>query len=417
LFDTDYDGISDIEFIFGLDPLDPADAAGDLDDDGFSNLEEFLLLSWPLAASSVPTIQSDFNVSFETSQIPRNWIINNATQPWTRNCENRYRYEANNKCSLKAGDLSGDQLVSIAETIIYVKAGVLRFNTAHYTGGRFIVLVNNLRVREANSWDFWSTYEINLPEGVHRITFVHQREASETGGVVFIDELDFIEVNDLYSIDATNRFCSDVQRYLAGTEITPNVKVEPDINAFVESKVEPWPEQLSTGTEANTTPLTVHQLTSTYPYANIPGSEFVEILSCKIRRYDGINAIFPTVPIANSQLICSEQNKLTVERVIADLSPAELALVEKDGNGEVLRPLFPAEKGGFVSGWKPNLVWRDANNRLNIQAVRLNAPWATPPGFDAAPDVKGVQYCHLVAPEYVRGLLTGEIAPVDHSGE
>ena len=86
-------------------------------------------------------------------------------------------------------------------------------------------MVNNLRVREANSCDFWSTYEINLPEGVHRITFVHQREASETGCVVFIDELDFIEVNDLYSIDATNRFCSDVQRYLAGTEITPNVKV------------------------------------------------------------------------------------------------------------------------------------------------------------------------------------------------
>jgi len=195
-----------------------------------------------------------------------------------------------------------------------------------------------------------------------------------------------------YSNDATNRFCSDVQRYPAGTEITPNVKVELDIVAFVKSKVEPWLAQTSTNTEANTTPLTTHQLISNYLYANNPGSEFVEILSCKIRRYDGLNAIFPSVPNANSQLLCTDQNILTVERVIADLSDAELALVEKDGNGDVVRPLFPAETGGFVRGWN------------------------TGP-FVVAPDVKGVQYCHLVAAEYVRGLLTGEIDPVDHSGE
>lgn|GEM_PF-2343398 len=65
LFDTDYDGISDIEFIFGLNPLDPADAVGDLDIDGFTNLEEVLLLSWPGDSNSTPAIESNFNVSFE----------------------------------------------------------------------------------------------------------------------------------------------------------------------------------------------------------------------------------------------------------------------------------------------------------------------------------------------------------------
>jgi len=87
--------------------------------------------------------------------------------------------------------------VSTAEVVIYVKAGVLRFDTAHYTGGRFIVLVNNVRAREVSLWNFWSTYEIALPEGVDRISFIHEREEGETGSVVFIDEFDYAEVNDL----------------------------------------------------------------------------------------------------------------------------------------------------------------------------------------------------------------------------
>ena len=41
--DTDKDGIPDkIEIEWGLNPLDPSDAAGDLDGDGFTNLEEYL---------------------------------------------------------------------------------------------------------------------------------------------------------------------------------------------------------------------------------------------------------------------------------------------------------------------------------------------------------------------------------------
>lgn len=53
--DTDKDGIPDkVELAWGLDPQNPADAAGDLDGDGFTNLEEHLAHTDPKDPASMP---------------------------------------------------------------------------------------------------------------------------------------------------------------------------------------------------------------------------------------------------------------------------------------------------------------------------------------------------------------------------
>lgn len=53
--DTDKDGLPDkVEQEMGLDPLNPSDAEGDLDGDGFTNLEEFLAQTDPREAGSMP---------------------------------------------------------------------------------------------------------------------------------------------------------------------------------------------------------------------------------------------------------------------------------------------------------------------------------------------------------------------------
>jgi hypothetical protein len=62
VLDSDGDGIPDsVEIANGLNPNDPTDAAGDLDGDGLTNLEEYRLgtnmrnaLAMPRASSTFP---------------------------------------------------------------------------------------------------------------------------------------------------------------------------------------------------------------------------------------------------------------------------------------------------------------------------------------------------------------------------
>jgi len=55
--DSDKDGIPDrVEVALGLNPNDPSDAKGDLDNDGFSNLEEYLAKTDPRDPNSHPAL-------------------------------------------------------------------------------------------------------------------------------------------------------------------------------------------------------------------------------------------------------------------------------------------------------------------------------------------------------------------------
>ena len=74
--DDDDDGISDEdEFALGLDPYNANDAAGDLDFDGYTNLEETLFNSDPLDSSSVPDGNSlaslELNCTYDV--LPGGW--------------------------------------------------------------------------------------------------------------------------------------------------------------------------------------------------------------------------------------------------------------------------------------------------------------------------------------------------------
>ena len=66
--DSDRDGMpDDWELLRGLNPNDPADGPGDLDGDGYTNVEEYLnsLIPWPPSFSSPPAVPGNLRVSGE----------------------------------------------------------------------------------------------------------------------------------------------------------------------------------------------------------------------------------------------------------------------------------------------------------------------------------------------------------------
>ena len=60
---------------------------------------------------------------------------------------------------------------------------------------------------------------------------------------------------------------------------------------------------------------------------------------------------------------------------------------------------------------KPFAIARlDADGALHLQAKGMNKGWLDPRYANAEVQYRGVRYCHLVAPEYLRRLVPGQQA-------
>ncbi len=78
-----------------------------------------------------------------------------------------------------------------------------------------------------------------------------------------------------------------------------------------------------------------------------------------------------------------------------------------DGAEAVRNPKNPGMTG---PDWlKPyEMTWRDAEGVLHLRSKGFRVDW-TDPQFAAMPGrFRGVQYCHLIAPEYLVRLATGQ---------
>lgn len=174
------------------------------------------------------------------------------------------------------------------------------------------------------------------------------------------------------------------------TNVTPALVLHPDFDGFVKSK-------------AAIEPLTIHE----YIWYEADDPARPVMVSCKLKSADHLNEAFGAGTSAGNGR-CQDMNRLTYDRVRAALGAVNVEPVVFDAAEEVRNTENPGMTG---PDWlKPyEMTWRDTSGVLHLRSKGFRVDW-TDQQFAAMPGrFRGVQYCHLVAPEYLARLVTGKV--------
>jgi hypothetical protein len=186
-------------------------------------------------------------------------------------------------------------------------------------------------------------------------------------------------------------FCAEAQRIVSNTARTGEFVVHPDFEGFVKSKT-------------NIDPLTLHAYVWAAP--DEPGRAVA--ISCKMKSADHLNAAFGP-GTAGPDGLCQDMNRETLRQVRAALPESAGRQVVLDPNENAFNEKQPAATG---RDWLAPflLTTEDDAGTLTIHSKGFRVDWLDPrfARFDAR--VRGVHYCHLIAPAYLRDLLTGRAA-------
>lgn len=168
--DDDNDSISDeVEIEVGLDPLNPEDAFGDLDFDGFDNRTEALLGSSIADATSVPSPLTEFLEDFENGS-PAGFYTEQDALAWSVTSGG----ENSDQAFRSANIVNEDQVSSFSFTALF-NQGVLSFSYQELGEYAYIydldIYIDNQRVYPSSvySQTEWEGYDISVDSGIHTI--------------------------------------------------------------------------------------------------------------------------------------------------------------------------------------------------------------------------------------------------------
>lgn len=209
----------------------------------------------------------------------------------------------------------------------------------------------------------------------------------------------------LYSTAAVKRLCTEAQQIIAGTTLDSTNNIHDTSTSFIVSDAAPYESP-----EGATLPLTTQQFVTygTYP---AKGKQYPQIISCKMKSAEAL-AFFYGADAAHSGASCRDIHEQTVNAVFASLTKPETRQLVFDRDDVIIDSDSVARSGPqWLTPMPPTLTYMDAEGRLHLQAKSLPVPREVPPFVPLGPEKKGVHYCHLAAPEYIRALITGDVAP------
>ena len=187
-------------------------------------------------------------------------------------------------------------------------------------------------------------------------------------------------------------FCREAQHVVGHTGKLGELILHTDEQAFVKSKT-------------SIEPLTIHQ----YIWYGDPAKSKPLMISCKLKSVDHLNSAFGP-GTAGPEGACQDMNRLTLERLRKAMPRANRVKIELDPNESVFDDANPGAAG---PNWlKPAvLVDRRADGTLVIHAKGFRVDWSDSRFASLDAKFRGVHYCHLIAPAYLRELVSGTASP------
>ncbi len=234
--------------------------------------------------------------------------------------------------------------------------------------------------------------------------------------------------SDLYSIGAVDRFCGRAQQIVASTPLNSWNVVHIDFTAFANSSSAPYEGSnvgAFNGTLAsfpsggaypnNRIPLITQQLVS-YRELGQTQWEYPIVISCKLKNAESLNYHFGPGS-AGTQQSCREVNMDTVASVYAALTAIEQRTLRFTQSQVAYATDIQALSGPswlYPLPYLPRVASIPVSGinagKLLLRGFAINVSRTASEAVGA--DKKGVSYCHLASPEYVRALITGQVEPI-----
>lgn len=193
-----------------------------------------------------------------------------------------------------------------------------------------------------------------------------------------------------FALPAINEYCSIAQKELASSRVPARNVLMTDYQTF--SRASPQVK-----------PLETMQFVA---YADSQQAK-ARMISCKLHSAERIRAEYGA-SAAGEPSSCARLNRRTLDAVMSSLTDRQKKKMPFKGAVPVM--LEPDLQAANETEWLQEftMVQTDAGGTLRIRAKSLGSP---APGSRASTKATGVtrQYCHLIAPDYLKRILVGEV--------
>jgi hypothetical protein len=191
-------------------------------------------------------------------------------------------------------------------------------------------------------------------------------------------------------IPAVNEYCAVAQKEIATSRVPARNVVVADYQAF--SRATPSVKPLETLQHVG--------------YGDSQRTK-ARMISCKLHSAERIRAEYGATAAGESST-CARLNRRTLDAVLTSLTDRQKKKMPFKGSIGVL--LDPDEQATTESQWLESftMVQTDGGGTLRIRAKSLRGDGNQRVSSKSNAN-KGRQYCHLIAPEYLKRILLGEV--------